>query len=52
MPQNVQVAVEELIHLMTILYMAIQEALDDPEGMADVRQRLREYRVRRCARRC
>jgi len=33
-------AAEELIHLMTIMYMAIQEALDDPEGMDDVRQRL------------
>jgi hypothetical protein len=35
-------AAEELIHLMTVLYMAIQEALDDPVGMADVRQRLRK----------
>ena len=42
LPQNVQMAAEELIHLMTIMYMAIQEALDDPEGMADVRQRLSE----------
>ncbi|KAL2132322.1 hypothetical protein VTI74DRAFT_3958 [Chaetomium olivicolor] len=40
MPQNVQMAAEELIHLMTIIYMAIQEALDDPEGMAEVRQKL------------
>lgn len=36
-----QMAAEELIHLMTVLYMAIQEVLDDPEGMADVRHRLR-----------
>jgi hypothetical protein len=43
LPQNVQMAAEELIHLMTVMYMAIQEALDDPEGMADVRQRLREW---------
>jgi len=35
---------EELIHLMTILYMAIQEALDDPKGMTEVRQKLRKYR--------
>lgn len=42
MPQNVQMAAEELIHLMTIMYMAIQEALDDPEGMAEVRERLRK----------
>lgn len=27
---------------MTIIYMAIQEALDDPEGMAEVRHRLRK----------
>ncbi|AEO56226.1 hypothetical protein MYCTH_2300913 [Thermothelomyces thermophilus ATCC 42464] len=40
LPQNVQMVAEELIHLMTILYMAMQEALDDPEGMAEVRQRL------------
>ncbi|KAK4127811.1 N1221-domain-containing protein [Parathielavia appendiculata] len=40
MPQNLQMAAEELIHLMTVMYMAIQEALGDPEGMADVRQRL------------
>ncbi|KAK3299309.1 uncharacterized protein B0H64DRAFT_422801 [Chaetomium fimeti] len=40
LPQNVQMAAEELIHLMTVLYMAIQEVLDDPEGMADVRHRL------------
>ncbi|KAK4148626.1 hypothetical protein C8A00DRAFT_38801, partial [Chaetomidium leptoderma] len=40
LPPNVQMAAEELIHLMTIMYMAIQEALDDPVGMAEVRQRL------------
>jgi hypothetical protein len=34
-------AAEELIHLMTILYMAIQEALNDPEGMAEVKEKLR-----------
>ncbi|KAL1837319.1 hypothetical protein VTJ49DRAFT_3990 [Mycothermus thermophilus] len=39
-PQSVQMAAEELINLMTILYVAIQEALDDPEGMVDVRRRL------------
>jgi hypothetical protein len=33
-------AAEELIHLMTVVYMAILEALDDPEGMDEVRQRL------------
>lgn len=41
LPQNVQIAVEELINLMTILYVAIQEALDDPEGLIEVRKRLR-----------
>ncbi|AEO62658.1 uncharacterized protein THITE_2107090 [Thermothielavioides terrestris NRRL 8126] len=40
LPQNVQMAAEELIHLMTVVYMAILEALDDPEGMDEVRQRL------------
>ncbi|KAL2023899.1 hypothetical protein VTK56DRAFT_676 [Thermocarpiscus australiensis] len=40
LPQNVQMATEELIHLMTIMYVAIQEALDDPDGMADVRAKL------------
>lgn len=35
-------ATEELIHLMTIMYMAIQEALDDPEGTAGVREKLRK----------
>ena len=44
LPQNVQMVAEELIHLMTILYMAIQEALDDPKGMTEVRQKLRKYR--------
>lgn len=33
---------EELINLMTILYMSMQEALDDPEEMVEVRQRLRK----------
>ena len=42
LPQNVQMATEELIHLMTIMYMAIQEALDDPEGTAGVREKLRK----------
>jgi hypothetical protein len=37
-------AAEELIHLMTILYMAIQEVLNDPEGMAEVRKKLRRSR--------
>ena len=36
----VQVLVEELIHLMTIMYMTIQEALNDPEGMASIREAL------------
>ncbi|KAK1754771.1 required for hyphal anastomosis [Echria macrotheca] len=40
MPQNLQLYAEELIHLMTILYMALQEALEDPEGMASVRSEL------------
>ncbi|KAK4147186.1 uncharacterized protein C8A04DRAFT_24984 [Dichotomopilus funicola] len=40
LPQNVQMVAEELIHLMTIMYMAIQVALDGPEEFADVKQRL------------
>ncbi|KAL2160679.1 hypothetical protein VTH06DRAFT_1367 [Thermothelomyces fergusii] len=40
LPQSVQMAAEELINLMTILYVAMQVALDDPRGMAEVRQRL------------
>jgi hypothetical protein len=39
-PQNLQVLTEELMHLMTIMYMAIQETLDDPEGMASVQEQL------------
>lgn len=42
-------AAEELIHLMTIIYMAIQEALDDPEGMAEVRGKLRKERPGSCS---
>jgi hypothetical protein len=38
-------AAEELIHLMTILYMAIQEALNDPEGMTEVKERLGRSRA-------
>jgi hypothetical protein len=34
------VLTEELIHLMTIMYVVIQETLDDPEGMASVRAEL------------
>ncbi|KAK3378437.1 hypothetical protein B0H63DRAFT_479879 [Podospora didyma] len=39
-PQNLQILAEELIHLMTIMYMAVQVALDDPEGLASVRSEL------------
>lgn len=39
-PQNLQVLTEELIHLMTIMYVAIQETLNDPDGMASVRAEL------------
>jgi len=38
--QNLQVLAEELIHLMTIMYMSLQVALDDPEGMASVQANL------------
>ena len=38
--QNLPVLAEELIHLMTIMYMAIQQTLNDPEGMAEVRVEL------------
>ncbi|KAK4219266.1 hypothetical protein QBC37DRAFT_461792 [Rhypophila decipiens] len=38
--QNLQLLAEELIHLMTIMFMAMQEALDDPEGLASVRSAL------------
>ncbi|KAK3373845.1 hypothetical protein B0T24DRAFT_666999 [Lasiosphaeria ovina] len=39
-PQNLQVLAEELIHLMTIMYMALQVALDDPDGVASVHSEL------------
>ncbi|KAM7209141.1 required for hyphal anastomosis [Naviculisporaceae sp. PSN 640] len=38
--QNQPLLFEELNHLMTIMFMAIQEALDDPEGLASVRSAL------------
>ncbi|KAK3685504.1 protein required for hyphal anastomosis [Podospora appendiculata] len=38
--QNLQFLAEELIHLMTIMYIALQETLDDPDGMASVRSEL------------
>ncbi|KAK3937681.1 N1221-domain-containing protein [Diplogelasinospora grovesii] len=38
--QNLQVAAEELIHLMTIVYISIQETLEDPDGMESVRSQL------------
>lgn len=38
--QNLPLLVEELNHLMTIMFMAIQEALDDPDGLATVRSAL------------
>ncbi|KAK5658503.1 hypothetical protein OQA88_1895 [Cercophora sp. LCS_1] len=40
MPQNLQLLAEELIHLMTIVYMTIQETLDDAEGMVSVETEL------------
>ncbi|KAK0638676.1 hypothetical protein B0T16DRAFT_449607 [Cercophora newfieldiana] len=39
-PQNLTLLIEELIHLMTIIYMALQQTLDDPEGMDSVRAEL------------
>lgn len=46
LPQNVQMVAEELIHLMTIMYMAIQVALDGSEEFADVKQRLCKFSSR------
>ncbi|KAL2256768.1 hypothetical protein VTK26DRAFT_1152 [Humicola hyalothermophila] len=40
LPQNVQMAAEELINLMTIIYMAIQEALEHQAELAAVREKL------------
>ncbi|KAK3360008.1 HAM-2, protein required for hyphal anastomosis [Lasiosphaeria hispida] len=40
LPQNLQLQAEELIHLMTIMYIAVQEVLDDPEEMESVQQEL------------
>ncbi|KAK4193150.1 hypothetical protein QBC35DRAFT_482764 [Podospora australis] len=39
-PPNLQMQAEELIQLMTILYSVIQQTLEDPEGMDDVRSKL------------
>jgi len=39
-PQNLQVLTEEVIHLMTIMYIVVQETLNDPEGMASVQSEL------------
>ncbi|KAK4203811.1 hypothetical protein QBC40DRAFT_314304 [Triangularia verruculosa] len=39
-PQNMQMQAEELIHLMTVLYVVIQIVLEDREGMEEVRRRL------------
>jgi hypothetical protein len=41
---------EELIHLMTIMYIAIQEVLDDLEGLAEVRAKLRKHGAYPCER--
>ncbi|KAK0719761.1 hypothetical protein B0H67DRAFT_574065 [Lasiosphaeris hirsuta] len=40
LPQNLQLQAEELIHLMTIMYIAMQEVLDDPDEMESVQQEL------------
>ncbi|KAK0674098.1 hypothetical protein QBC41DRAFT_388303 [Cercophora samala] len=39
-PQNLQMQAEELIHLMTVMYVVIQMTLEDPEVMEEVRARL------------
>ncbi|KAK3325516.1 protein required for hyphal anastomosis [Apodospora peruviana] len=38
--QNLQVLGEELIHLMTIMFVTVQETLDDSDGMESVRSEL------------
>ena len=43
-----QMAAEELIHLMTIIYVAIQEALDNHKEMTVVREKLRKEKPDRC----
>ena len=36
---------DELLNLMTVLYVAIQETLNDPEDMSSTYQKLRTYRA-------
>jgi len=40
---SVQEAQDELLNLMTIMYIAIQETLNDPEDMASTYGKLREF---------
>jgi len=44
-PSNIQLHVEELLNLMTIMYVLISEALDSPLEMAFVRDKLRKSRL-------
>ncbi|KAK4646327.1 Factor arrest protein 11 [Podospora bellae-mahoneyi] len=39
-PQSLQMQAEELIHLMTVMYVVIQVTLEDSAGMEEVRPRL------------
>lgn len=44
-PANLQDAHDEVLNLMTIMYIAVQQALSDPEAMASTRKALRTYHV-------
>jgi hypothetical protein len=42
-PQNLQILTEELTNLMTIMYITMQVALDDPVGNAGILSKLRGH---------
>lgn len=41
---NSQEAHDELMNLMTIMYISVQETLNDPDDMSSVYGKLRKYR--------
>lgn len=45
---NVQEAQDELMNLMTIMYIAIQETLSDPEDMSSTQGKLCEFAIHIC----
>lgn len=40
---SLQDAQDLLVNLMTIMYICVQETLNDPEGLKDVHENLSEY---------